>query len=48
MKKFYEAPELELIRFTLKDDILGGSQEGEINNPGIIGDDEYGDDLLDP
>ena len=48
MKKFYEAPELEMIRFTLRDDILGSSQEGEISNPGIGGDDDIiDDDLLD-
>ena len=46
MKKFYEAPELEIIRLTLKDAILG-SQEGSINET-IGGDDDIIDlDLYD-
>ena len=45
MKKFYEAPELEMIRFTLEDAILG-SQEGLVNET-IGSDDNFGDDLLD-
>ena len=43
MKKFYEAPELELVRFTMQD-VLGGSQEGEIGDK-IVGDDDYVDSL---
>ena len=43
MKKFYEAPELEMIRITMQD-VLGGSKEGEIGSQ-IIGDDDYDDDL---
>ena len=43
MKKFYEAPELEMIRITLQD-VLGNSQEGEIGSQ-IIGDDNYDDEL---
>lgn len=45
MKKFYEAPELEMVRFTLQD-VLGGSQEGGITNPGIGDDDDIIDDDL--
>ena len=45
MKKFYEAPEIEMIRFTLQEVILS-SQEGGLGDL-IGGDDDPGDDLLD-
>ena len=46
MKKFYEAPELELVRYSLVDPILG-SQEGAIGENFGGGDDIIDDDLLD-
>ena len=46
MKKFYEAPEMELVKITLKDAILG-SKEQEVTEHFGNGDD-FGDDLLDP
>lgn len=42
MKKFYSAPELEMIRFSLRNDILTGSQEGAISSQ-IVGDDDFDD-----
>ena len=46
MKKNYEAPELETIRFTLSD-ILAESKTEDIGGGGDPGGDgEFGDDLL--
>ena len=48
MKKFYESPELELVKFTLKEVVLN-SQEGGIGENFGNGDDPIvDDDLLDP
>lgn len=47
MKKFYEAPEMELVTFTLQDVILS-SKEQDLTEYFGNGDDVIDDDLLDP
>ena len=51
MKKIYDAPELEIMRFMLDDmlsDVILTSREGDVTEYFGNGDDVIDDDLMDP